>query len=142
MLFSTLNAKKSKTTVKTTLAGTGFVPVRNPEGNDDKHKTYKHSQNDITNKKIAMTAFELNAAVYPEFQAISGNKDYMRQVLDLIKKLTKRSKTTVINNTKKIRVDLNRPSSLDEFVGMASPDSEDDDHAKEQYFKEKYGEYL
>ena len=66
----------------------------------------------------------------------------MRQVLDLIKKLTKRSKTTVINNTKKIRVDLNRPSSLDEFVGMASPDSEDDKNAKKQYFQEKHGEYL
>ncbi len=73
-----------------------------------------------------MTAFELNAAVYQGLQAISGNEDYMRQVLDLIKKLTKRSKTTVINNTKKIRVDLNRPSSLDEFVGMASPDNKDD----------------
>lgn len=89
-----------------------------------------------------MTAFELNAAVYQGLQAISGNEDYMRQVLDLIKKLTKHTKTTVINNTKKIRVDLNRPSSLDEFVGMASHNSEDDENAKKQYFQEKYGEYL
>ena len=32
-----------------------------------------------------MTAFELNAAVYQGLQTISGNEDYMRQVLDLIK---------------------------------------------------------
>ena len=89
-----------------------------------------------------MTAFELNAAVYQGLQAISGNEDYMRQVLDLIKRLTKRSKSKVINDAKKIQVDLSRPSSLDEFVGMASTNSEDDENDKEQYFKEKYGEYL
>jgi hypothetical protein len=80
--------------------------------------------------------------LFQGLQAISGNEDYMRQVLDLIKKLTKRSKTTVMNNTDKIRVDLNRPSSLDEFVGMASPNREEDENAKKQYFQEKYGEYL
>ena len=52
------------------------------------------------NKK--MTAFELNAAVYQGLQAIFGNEDYMRQVLDLIKKLTKLSKPTNANKAEKI----------------------------------------
>jgi hypothetical protein len=88
-----------------------------------------------------MTAFELNAAVYQGLQAISGNENYMQQVLDLIKKLTKQSKTTN-NNIHKIHIDLSRPSSLDEFVGMVSSNREDDKKAKEQYFKEKYEKYL
>lgn len=88
-----------------------------------------------------MTAFELNAAVYQGLQAISGNEDYMRQVLDLIKKLTKLSNGTDAR-AGKIKVDLSRPSALDKFVGMASPDSKDDQMAKELYFQEKYGEYL
>ncbi len=65
-----------------------------------------------------MTALELNAAVYQELQAISGNEDYMRQVLDLIKKLTKLSKSTDAR-AEKIKVDPSRPSALDKFVGMA-----------------------
>lgn len=89
-----------------------------------------------------MTAFELNAAVYQGLQAISDNEDYMRQVLDLIKKLTKLSKPTNTNKAEKIKIDLNRPSALDEFIGIVSPDSKDDQMAKELYFQEKYGEYL
>ena len=66
-----------------------------------------------------MTTFKLNAAVYQRLQAVSRNENYMQQVYDLIRWMTKQSKTTN-NNTQKILVDISRPSSFDEFVEMVS----------------------
>lgn len=43
--------------------GAGPVPVRETGGDYNNHNIYRLSQSDITNTPIAMTVFELNAAV-------------------------------------------------------------------------------
>lgn len=85
-----------------------------------------------------MTTMQLNAEILRSLSYIEDNEDYLRQVLDFINKLGHKKKTPV----KKIKVDMSVPLPTDKYVGILKSTREDDAKAKENYMKEKYGEYL
>ncbi|MDD6552683.1 MAG: hypothetical protein PUF37_03725 [Prevotellaceae bacterium] len=90
-----------------------------------------------------MTAMQLNAEIFNNLSYLEDNEDYLHQALDAIKAIVKKKKNSVkATPVKKFKVDKSIPLPTDEFVGIASPNPEDDIKAKEEYFKEKYGRYL
>lgn len=91
-----------------------------------------------------MTALEINAEIYQNLGYLADNEDYLQTVLSFLKKLSlKKSKsTTKAAPVKKFKVDMSRPSALDEYAGILHTTREDDEKAKEEYMKEKYGRYL
>lgn len=90
-----------------------------------------------------MTAMQVNAEIYQNLGYLADSEDYMQKVLAFLKKLTtqKRSETAKGSNGK-IVVDMSRPLPTDKYVGLASPNREDDEKAREEYMREKYGAYL
>ena len=86
-----------------------------------------------------MTAFEINAQVYHNLGLIADNETYMKAVLDLINKFVGEKGTK--ETTKKIHVSRSVTLPTDKYVGIIHTSREDDERAKEQYMKEKYGQY-
>lgn len=87
-----------------------------------------------------MTAFEINAEVYHNLGLIANDETYMKAVLDLINKFIGEKKSK--EETKKIHVKRNQPSSLDKYVGIFSSSREDDEKSREEYMREKYGKHF
>lgn len=90
-----------------------------------------------------MTTMQLNAEIFNNLSYLEDNENYLHKALDAIKAIVREKKNNAkIEPVKKFKVDTSIPLPTDEFVGIASPNREDDAKAKEEYFKEKYGEYL
>ncbi len=90
-----------------------------------------------------MTATQINAEIYKNLGYLADSEAYMQRVLTFLKKLSleKRSDNSKAE-VKKITIDRSRPLPTDPFVGMASPNREDDEKARKAYMEEKYGKYL
>lgn len=88
-----------------------------------------------------MTATEINAEIYRNLGYLADNEDYMQTVLNFLKKLTvkKRNAQAKSVTVKKFKVDMSSRSSLDQFAGILNTTREDDEKAKEEFMKEKYG---
>lgn len=88
-----------------------------------------------------MTAVEVNAEIYRNLGYLADNEDYMETVLNFLKKLSlkKRTAQSKATPTKKFKVDMSKPSSLDQFAGILHTTREDDEKTKEEYMREKYG---
>lgn len=91
-----------------------------------------------------MRATEINAEIYRNLGYLADNEDYMQEVLTFLKKLSlkKRENTAKAAPLKKFKVDMNRPSALDKYAGILHTTREEDEKAREEYMKEKYGRYL
>lgn len=91
-----------------------------------------------------MTAIEINAEIYRNLGYLADSEDYLKTVLSFLKKLSlkKRNSMAKAEPIKKFKVDMNRPSEMDKFKGMLTSSREDDEKAREDYMKEKYGRYL
>lgn len=93
-----------------------------------------------------MTAIELNAEIYRNLGYLADSEDYLQAVVNFLKGLAqkKRSKdaSTASTPVKKFKVDMSRPLPSDKYVGMLHSTREDDEKAREEYMKEKYGRYL
>lgn len=94
-------------------------------------------------KGKTMTTTQINAEIYQNLGYLADSEDYMKKVLTFLKKLSLQKRSASVNkSTKKIVVDMSRPLPTDKYVGIISSSREDDEKAKEQYMKEKYGRYL
>lgn len=90
-----------------------------------------------------MTATQINAEIYRNLAFLADSETYMQRVLNFLKKLSFEKKNDASkSDVKKITIDRSRPLPTDPFVGMASPNREDDEKAREAYMKEKYERYL
>lgn len=89
-----------------------------------------------------MTATQINAEIYKNLSYLADSEDYMNKVLSYLKKLSLQKSQNSKKQDEKIRVDLSRPLPSDKYVGLASPNREDDEKALEEYMRKKYGMYL
>ncbi len=90
-----------------------------------------------------MTATQINAEIYQNLGFLADSEDYMQKVLDFLKKLSFQKRSNTAKKTSdKIFVDVSKPLPTDKYVGLISSSREDDERAKEQYMREKYGRYL
>lgn len=93
-----------------------------------------------------MTALEINAEIYQNLGYLADNVDYMQTVLNFLKKLSLKKRTSTAKATiapvTKFKVDMSRPLPTDQYVGILHTTREDDEKAKEDYMKEKYERYL
>lgn len=85
-----------------------------------------------------MTAIEIKAEIYRSLGYLSGNENYLRKAMKDLKRLAMQmSRESKIATTAKIKV-KDAPLSIDKYIGMASPNREDDKVALEEYLTEKY----
>lgn len=92
-----------------------------------------------------MTAMQMNAEIFQHLGYLADDESYMSKVLAFLKKLSSQKKSAAArttNTTKKIVVDMNRPLPTDKYVGLASSNREDDEKAREEFMRGKYGMYL
>lgn len=90
-----------------------------------------------------MTATQINAEIYRNLGFLADSEAYMQRVLTFLKKLSfEKENGTAKAEVQKIKIDRNRPLPTDPFVGIASPNREDDEKARKAYMEEKYGQYL
>lgn len=90
-----------------------------------------------------MTATQINAEIYRNLGFLADSETYMQRVLTFLKKLSFEKKSGASKSeVKKITIDRSRPLPTDPFVGIASPNREDDEKARKAYMEEKYGQYL
>lgn len=84
---------------------------------------------------------EINAEIYRNLGYLADNEDYMQTVLNFLKRLSLKKRTTQAKATpvKKFKVDKSRPLPTDKYVGILKTTREDDEKAKEDYMREKYG---
>lgn len=85
-----------------------------------------------------MTAIEINAEIYRSLGYLSGNENYLRKAMNELKRLAMQMRSeSDKSTTQKIKV-KEMPLSIDKYIGMASPNREDDKAALEEYLTEKY----
>ncbi len=85
-----------------------------------------------------MTATEINAEIYRSLGYLSGNENYLRKAMYELKQLALQMRHESDKATiKKIKV-KEMPLSIDNYIGIASPNREDDKAALEEYLTEKY----
>lgn len=89
-----------------------------------------------------MTSAQINAEIYHNLGYLADSEDYMSKVLVFLRKLSLQKSRASKNSNEKIFVDLSRPLPSDKYVGIVSPNREDDEKALEQYMREKYSMYL
>lgn len=90
-----------------------------------------------------MTATQINAEIYRNLGFLADSEAYMQRVLTFLKRLSFEKKNgTAKAEVQKIKIDRKRPLPTDQFVGIASPNREDDEKARKAYMEEKYGQYL
>lgn len=86
----------------------------------------------------AMTAIEINAEIYRSLGYLSENENYLRKAMKELKKLALQMRYEKEQpSSQKIKV-RSMPLSIDQYVGIASPNREDDKLALEEYLAEKY----
>lgn len=88
-----------------------------------------------------MTTAQINAEIYRNLGYLADSEDYMSRVLNFLKKLSLQ-KSKADEKEDVIYVDINRPLPSDKYVGLASPNREDDAKSLEKYMREKYSMYL
>lgn len=85
-----------------------------------------------------MTAIEINAEIYRSLGYLSENENYLRKAMNELKKLAiQMRRETKNSSSQKIKV-KSMPLSIDKYVGIASSNRDDDEHALEEYLSEKY----
>lgn len=85
-----------------------------------------------------MTAVEINAEINRSLEYLSGNENYLRKAMNELKRLALQMRRESDKATiRKIKV-KEMPLSIDHYIGMASPNREDDKASLEEYLTEKY----
>lgn len=85
-----------------------------------------------------MTAIEVNAEIYRNLGYLSKDEGYLRLAMKELKKLVLQMKNERKQvSSQKIKV-KRMPLSIDKYVGIASPNREDDKYALEEYLSQKY----
>lgn len=85
-----------------------------------------------------MTAIEINAEIYRSLGYLSGNENYLRKAMKELRRLAiQMRRESDKETTQKIKI-KEMPLTIDKYIGMASPNREDDKGAVEEYLTEKY----
>lgn len=85
-----------------------------------------------------MTTLEINAEINRSLGYLSSNETYLRKAMKELKRLAiQMSRESEQGTTEKIKI-KDMPLSLDKYIGIASPNRNDDKKALEKYLAMKY----